>query len=56
MIGTIIAVGVAYVAGSVSTYFFLRNNRQKAAVINKTVSTIGTTAGQLAGVISQAAK
>lgn len=41
MIVTIIVGVLAYVAGVVSAYFFLRNNPKKAAVINTAVKEAG---------------
>lgn len=41
MIVTILAAVGSFVAGVVSTYFFLRNNPKKAAVVNTAVKEAG---------------
>lgn len=50
MIVTLIVGVLAFVAGAVTAYFFLRNNPNKAAVINSTVNTVGTAASTVASV------
>lgn len=56
MILTIVAFVVGAVAGSITTYFFLRNNAKKAAVINSAVKTVGSAASQVGSTLSNLGK
>lgn len=52
MIGLLIGLVVGAVGGSIGTYFFLRNNKQKAAAINSAVNTIGNAATTVGTIVS----
>jgi len=53
MILTIVAFVVGAVTGAITTYFFLRNNPAKAAVINTAVKDVGTAASTVSSTVSK---
>ena len=53
MIAVLLSFLVGACAGSVATYFFLRNNAKKAAVINSTVNKIGAAADTVASTVKK---
>jgi hypothetical protein len=53
MILTLIVGVVAFVAGAVTAYFFLRNNPKKAAVVNSAVKTVGDAAQTVSSTVSK---
>lgn len=53
MIAVFFSFVVGAVAGAITTYFFLRNNAKKAAVINSTVNKIGAAADTVASTVKK---